>query len=1467
MKRLIAYFFEQHFLVNLLTVLVLLGGVLAWNATNKEELPDITFNFVRISTAYSGASAEDIEFYITKPIEEAVRGIDGIRRVTSISSPGNSNVSIELDRYVTNIDKKLIEIQGQLSGISFPVDDQVIPRVRVFETSKKAIIDIAIYNNNAPLLTVKDRMELQQLARGLETKLLVEPELFEVNKQGYLKEKISINVDPKKFEKYDVSLTAIAQEIQRNHVRAPSGTLKSGQFEQVTVVSQLDTKPKLESLIIQGGFDSQSVTLGSVATVTDGFEEQPRIFKVNGREAILFNVVKNSRYGILESLEVVKRVVSEFQATHLKNTPIKLTFLDDESIDVRNRLRIISSNGVLGFFLILGTLFLFLNTRSGVWVALGIPFTLSLTLILGHLMGFTINGITLAGIIIVLGIVVDDAIIVAENITRRRNLGDSIREASVKGTQEVVPPIFASVLTTCAAFIPLYFFSGRFGNFVAFIPPMIFLMLFSSVLESFFFLPAHMALGSKKTNATAQRKWFKRWETTYEKWLLVALKKRYWIVLFFIFLIIFSLNLAKNNFKFVMFPNEESREIVLSGVVDESKSSIDTAKKIQGIEDILIRYVGADGVGVRSNVGNGRRGDAAQENQFSITLELVPKEHRKRSSRQLMRDIEQQVKQIEGISKLKFRKQRFGQASGSVFEIVVSENDDDKRQALVDSLVKALNQIPSMMNVEADIVPMKKEYIVSIDKAELKQLSVNPSSISSTLRIILNGRRLYSLFRNDEEVDVNLTVDNPHRMQMNKVLDIPIENSRNYLIPLRDLVEVKDVMAKKSIRRQDFKRSSFVYADLSPGAAKSPLEVANALEREVFPKLLSNFPLAELSFDGEVVDTRASKRDLWIGILTSIGLIYLVLAILFNSAFKPFRIMLIIPFGVIGVILAFYGHQKFSFGFYAAIGTLGMLGVVVNDAIVMINKLDKTDMQGTPPMIFTASVAKTRLRAIVLTTLTTVAGVMPTAYGIGGTDTMLSDMMIALSWGLLVGTGITLILTPCVFLIEKDIARGWNYIKPKVGWGGLTILVLMSSSVMADSTVISMNEFIIKATKNDTVFHALLMQRLRYQYDQSVNVSMDALAISVASEFSVFPQSGTNYNRISLSQTLPKWGQTLGLTHTDDDTSFVFSQDIAKNAFGSSVRLDHRLQSIKTDIARHQLVEAYEDYLYEIIGLYYTWIRQFETLSLARASFRENEKVFQNILSRQEKKIANHTDVNKLKLQTLAKKEHLIATEKEYVETSFKIRRSLGLSATANIQPNTTIVLDAMPNAINVELQDVQANSRTFKVLALLNTQAALASDRLAQELLPSIRLTGTLIGQSEPLGMMGVSMVFPVTQSKESSTWEVAKINREWREIETLSTSEKLLAMLRSLHNELTAQMELIRLAQRKREVAYAILKAEEDDYSLGKISLNDYIVAVNRYDAARFDEIDRQITFQTLSLQWKKFTDQLVKKSVDNL
>ncbi|MFC2048789.1 efflux RND transporter permease subunit [Elusimicrobiota bacterium] len=1029
LEKLIRYFVNKHLLTNLMFIVVFVGGIFAWNNTSKEEMPNVTFDFARIRASYPGATAEEVEYFVTKPIEEQVRGLDGVYRVTSTSSDGSSSISVELEKNLPNRDEVIMEIRSVAADVRLPDDVTDEPTVRVHKTSKHAILDVAIIDTRTHLLDEESRKNLQEYARSLENQLLGLAEVNSINRSNYIQDEIRIMADPEKLRKYDIPLNTVMREIRANHVRQPAGTIEIKSEPKVTLISELDTVSKLKDLIIQGGFEGQVVRLSQVAEISSGFKKSKSIYKINGHEAVMLRVVKNSSYGILEALDSVRKTLELFRKNNLKGTAMELVTLDDESVDLKNRLSLIATNGSIGFLLILIMLFLFLNFKSGVWVAMGIPFTVFFTMICAWMMGYTINNVTLAGVIIVMGMIVDDAIVVAENITRMRSEGMSSESAAVEGTVMVFFPIIASVLTTCIAFIPLFFFQGRFVQILKFIPMIIFIMLGASLIESLIILPGHMhlklpRLRKKESQKEIRPHWFGKMEDRYGGLLKKMLPFKLIVFLVFILLLLSSFYIFNTKMKFVMFPREETREITISGAAGEKADRYDAAALTKKIEDIISGYLGKEAIGFRTQIARSHHGRVVQENKFRMTVEILPKKEREKSADQLIKEWGLPIEGIEGLNDLKFAKSRWGQSSGSPIELVVMENNDRIRDIISEQVAEVMKQHPSLLNVEISRPMTNPEYRISLKREKIKRLSISPSDIASTIRAAIEGTIAYNLPMGDEEIAVRVTTVEQAKGDINKILNIPIENRGEYLVPLKDIVDVNKISTPSSIERKNSKRITKVFADTKPDTELTPVEIAEYFENNEFPKILSQYPTARLAFEGEVQDTRESGGELMYAVIMVICLIYIVLVLLFNSLIKPVIIMLAIPFGVVGVIIAFWMHGKTAFGFFAAIGAIGLAGVVVNDSIIMLVKLDRNFKRslGKEKIIDQISkIAQTRLRAVVLTTLTTVAGLFPTAYGFAGYDAMLAEMMLALTWGLIFGTLITLILIPSVYSMMMDV--------------------------------------------------------------------------------------------------------------------------------------------------------------------------------------------------------------------------------------------------------------------------------------------------------------------------------------------------------------------------------------------------------------------------------------------------------------
>jgi multidrug efflux pump subunit AcrB/outer membrane protein TolC len=1458
-RYIIRYFCFNPVVVNILTLAVFIGGFLTLQTINRDELPDITFNTIRISTSYYGAAAEDVESRVTDPLEKAIRGLDGVAWLTSNSSQGHSMIYVDLESSVSDMDAALNTIRNAIARVDLPDDVTVPPTVTLFETSKKAIIDIAIFNANTHVLTADQRRDLQAKTRLLMDQLTQLPAIYAVSSTGYLEEQLTIEVNPNALSTYSMDLSTIANEIRTNHVDYPAGTLDSPRQESITLSHLLDTPNALSQLVVQGGFDSPPIRLSQLATVEQTLSPQTVMTLVDGHEAIVLRVVKHASVGILEALQSVHDTLNRFRSTYLIDSPIALVPMDDESVDLRNRLGIVASNGIMGFGLIAVLLMVFLNARSGFWVALGIPFSLAFTIIVAYFIGYSINVVTLSAIIIVLGIVVDDAIIVAENIQRHHQSGKPFTDAVVDGTAEVFPPILASILTTCIAFLPLLYFDGRFGKIVYYLPIIIFLMLGASLLESFTLLPAHLAMG-KNPPPTNNR--FDRMEALYTRVLVRLLPFSKTVIGVFVLGLLGTLYMAKSHFHFVLFPNTESREIVLSGTIENVSTIAETALALQPLDVFLSALPSDTRLATQTTLGQGRGGMASDPGTYQMVMELHPKDQRSVSLDDCIATINAFAASNPVYNNLRIRKNRWGQSSGSVYHIAVRHNDNTERKAIVDALVAALSDHPELTHVEPDVVRTEPAYTLLYDSHQLKQLSVSPTRISTALRTILSGTPLFTLSQNDRDLDVLLSVPPAYTTDLARMLTIPVANQYGYMVPLGQVATAQKTSVTQTIRRDSLKRVSYVYADPSPTATMPPIAVAKAIESTVFAPLLAQYPHAQIVFEGEVMDTVESRSRLITTLVTVVGLIYIVLAILFNSFIRPVRVLLLIPFGIMGVILAFYAHQKWAIGFYACIGTIGMIGVVINDAIVMLNRLDAHGPYTDNSSI--ASVAASRLRAVCLTTLTTVAGLLPTAYGVLGEDPMLTDMMLALAWGLVWGAGITLLFVPCMVAIEASITQWFRRVRgTRFLLGGIMVVGTLFWPHSAWAAPLYLPDYIAQALQKNSRFKAYAYEVQQSYYSTFATVPFWDVVGALSIQSSVLGPSDPASQRLSLQHLHPEWGQSIAIFHDigDQTTQLTVSQDIGQNALGRRQKLDARLSDIAAQIALFEINEAYENTVSDLIIMYYDWLRQYKSMLFSEQALTDNLASLDAIKRRQKTHIADDTDVAKLQLQIIAKEETFLQLSNDYAETSRRIKQAIGDRSDRVLTPETTLVLRDIPDTVT-DVLDQYTASRSYALFRLIETRVKLNQDRVILDTLPSVSFVSQ-VDYSDTTDWRGTAGI-RYQQSVINRSALAQKARADLAALQTSYTvsgteSTRKTAIVNQFYR-LQYLKKRIQLAQKKMDAAQLIYTNERDNYTLGKTNLNDYLSAINSRDSAHFAYLNQMITYQQDVIELKRLTDQVV-------
>ena len=1030
MRKILKVFAENHILANFTVVLVIAFAFYLWGDIPKEEMPETTADVVFVSAQYTGGTPEEIEYFLTKKIEEAVRGIEGIDEINSTSSNNSVSVLITLEMNYPYYDDAVTAIRDAVQRVDLPEDVEDEPRVREVKSTNRSVVQIALFHKEEKLLSVKGRQEVQDAGEMLEKRLRGIPFVNDVSFSGNEEESINVYIRPEALSVYEISYSDAVNTLSGNNVRRPLGTVKNEDDARVTIRAELDSEQKIRDSILQGSFSGRMIRIGDVADVETTFEHSTSVLKFNGHQALNLNVRKTSDSGITEASDAIRAEVESFFASSMRDSNVDYLIYSDSAESVRDRLILIRDNGIFGFALILLFLFIFMNFTAGFWVAMGIPFSLCFSVIVAHFLGYSVNNMTLSGIVIVLGMVVDDSIVISENITRLKEEGASQTEAAVEGTATVILPVLASILTTCVAFIPLYYFSGSFGKMIEVIPAMIFAMLGGSLLEAVFILPSHMNLrlpelfrrkATRRPHETAH--WFRKVEDAYGRFLEKVLRHTGILYASFAVLLTGAIFLFLTQMSFALSPREETNEIFISGFVDQPRlTSAETAVYVEPLEEIIDPYLGSS-VGIYSTrIASSRRGSDTNQNYFSIRIEMLPSLERELSNDELVAAIEAEVeKQNLQYADFYIAKSRFGASSdsgGSPIVIEIQENDDARRNEIAEKLCAAMDAYEFYQNAEIEEPVKSKQYIIDYDRELIQRLSISSSEISNSLRTIIQGSTVFYHYRDDIEIPVKVTLEDKYVADLPTILHNPISTRQGYLVPLETVVKVRESMEPNYITRVDEKRVVYLYADLASDKI-TPIETAEYFEQNVFPDLMAQYPTCNILFRGEVESTRESSGDILYGSALVIFLIYFILSLLFNSLWKPFIIVAVIPFGMMGVVYALMLHNMPVISFFTAIGILGLAGVVVNDSIVMLDKLLNSyrneSQTAADRRKIIADISKTRLRAVILTTVTTVAGLLPTAYGILGYDSMLSDMMLAMSYGLMTSTLVTLFLTPALF--------------------------------------------------------------------------------------------------------------------------------------------------------------------------------------------------------------------------------------------------------------------------------------------------------------------------------------------------------------------------------------------------------------------------------------------------------------------
>ena len=1021
----IAWFARNHVAANLLMITILLLGLVSLKTRIPLEVfPEFTLDRVTVTMSLPGSTPEDAERGLATRIEEAVSDLEGVDEITSRSQEGSTTVYIDIE---SGYDPRemLADVKSRVDEIStFPIDAE--SPVISLDVHKRDVISLAIYGDFS-------ERELRSYAERVRSDLLKSPQITQAELDGVRNYEVSIELSQDQLRKYDLTLEQIANRIENSSLDLSGGNIRA-QGGDILIRSrgQAYHYDQFADIVIKTGPDGDQLRLRDIARLSDGFEETGIRTRFNGQPASIVSVYRIGKQSAIEVADAVKAYADEMQPQLPQG--LSLSYWEDDSVVVKSRIRTLLTNAVQGGILVLLLLTLFLRPSIAFWVFLGIPVSFMGAFLLMPVFGVTLNLISLFGFILVLGIVVDDAIVTGENVYSHLRRSENSLQAAINGTQEVAVPVTFGVLTTIAAFMPIAFIEGVRGELFAQIPVVVIPVLLFSLIESKFVLPAHLKHIKIRKNeesgrlARFQRGFADGFERVvlryYQPLLRVALAHRYTTLTLFtgVFVLIVTM-IASGWTHFVFFPKVQSDTARVSLTMPAGTPFDITDRYVVRIADaartLQQRYTLPDGRSVVQNIyaSTGAWGDAERG---YVRLELEPSEKRGGlvSTSKLVNEWREMVGAVPGAETLTYRAE-IGRSSDPIDIQLNSDNINDLER-MADAVRTRLKSYPTIFDIADNLSDGKQELRLELNEQGVA-LGLTRSDLIRQVRQHIYGIEVQRIQRGRDDIRVMVRLPRTERSSVDDLRNITINTSQG---PVQ-LADVAQMIADKSpsvIYRTNLHRTVNVTADMDKQATN-----ATVLQRELtefLDQLTLQYPGSSYSLEGEAREQADSFGSLAIGLVLVMFAIYGLLAIPFGSYLQPLIVMSVIPFGAIGAVV---GHwiMGMDLTIMSLLGVMALIGVVVNDSLVLVEFINQTrrkaqnSAEATYEAVLNAGVA--RFRPVMLTSMTTFIGLMPLLFEKATQAQFLIPMAVSLGFGILFATFITLIMVPVNFMLLEDL--------------------------------------------------------------------------------------------------------------------------------------------------------------------------------------------------------------------------------------------------------------------------------------------------------------------------------------------------------------------------------------------------------------------------------------------------------------
>lgn len=1027
---LIRFSIDNPLIINLSLFIVLIMGVLAWHSLPQEIFPVVELDMVSIQTEFEGASPLEVEQQVTLPIEEEFEDSQDLDYITSSSAEGVSSVFIKL-KPGTNVDDFMQEARTVLDRIDDLPDlakEPELSRIR----ARFPVITLTLYG-------ALSRTEMFEMAEQVRRRMMEVPGVASVGMAGDRDWEIWVEVDPQVLSALSVPLEEVMAALRNNLVDQPGGSIESEEGDiRLRGMGVRPDPEAMKSIVIRTNADGGQLLLGEIATISRRFEEARTYARFNGIPSINLTVTKTADASTIRVSDRVKELALELRQK--LPASIYVGYHTDMSRYVKTRLSTVMSSGLIGLVLVLLSLYLLINFRVAAITAFGIPVSFFVAVSLLYYFGFTINMVSLFAFLIVLGMIVDDAIIVTENVYRHIEQGKSPILAAQIGTREVLWPVIVSTLTTIAAFLPMFAIGSTLGEFIKVIPVVVSCALIGSLLEAFLVLPSHAGHLLRLERQQRQRSHWKTLLQHYGRLLRWSVLNRYTVAVASICVLAITLTWAHTRMHFEMFGQVEIGQFFINIETPNTYSLDDSLQLAMEIEDILGETINENEMDtLLTNVGISfidfnRFKMGSNIMQFVVDLQkpvpegfiekwvapLVSMEFdnygsRTRSADDIINEVRARLAKIPAIQRMYILKPDAGPA-GADIEIGIKSRDVEFLRTKADEISSYLRRIPGVNDVQHDQERGKLEYQYEIN-ANGKRLGLTQTQVGNAVRSGFLGNEVVHVTWNENRIPVRVIYPEAVRSQSGNLQDLPIILPVGTTVYLGDVADISIGYGLNQIKRRDRQRMATISADVDSRIITAN-EVTAQIEREFTPK--SPHDDYRLLFLGEKRDADEAFKGMKQALFIALAVIFFMLTALFKSLLDPLVVMFAIPFGLIGVII---GHIIFGYHlqFLSAVGVLALSGIIVNDSLLLVDFIKQKRADGMDRINAVVEAGCVRARPILLTTITTFLGVSPLIFFATGQTAFLSPMAVSLGFGLVFATFLILLTLPCCYLIADDL--------------------------------------------------------------------------------------------------------------------------------------------------------------------------------------------------------------------------------------------------------------------------------------------------------------------------------------------------------------------------------------------------------------------------------------------------------------